>query len=98
MFKKTLTALSLLAMIHGFNSAQAAVDANFSQTFSNPTVDNRPLTRWWIPGANMTKAEIRREIESMAAAGFGGAEVVPVAMDGGDGRGSSRFQKSSWQS
>lgn len=29
MFKKTLTALSLLAMIHGFNSAQAAVDEKF---------------------------------------------------------------------
>ena len=97
MFKKTLTALSLLAMIHGFNSAQAAVDEKFSQTFSNPTVDNRPLTRWWIPGANMTKAEIRREIESMVLAGFGGAEVVPVAMDGGDGNGKIEWGTDNWK-
>lgn len=95
--KKSLTALTLLAIVNGGSLAQAAIDENFQQTFSNPSTDNRPLTRWWIPGANMTKSEIRREIESMSRAGFGGAEVVPVAMDGGDGNGEIEWGTDRWK-
>lgn len=72
--KKILTALTLAAVFSGSNFSQAAIDSNFSKNFSEPTTDNRPLTRWWIPGANITKNEIRKEIQSMAAAGFGGAD------------------------
>lgn len=57
----------------------------FNQQFVNPTSDVRPKTRWWIPGSHMTKDEIEKEIKSMAEAGFGGAEVVPVAPGGVDG-------------
>ena len=97
MTKKTLTALTLLAVMSGSNFAHAAIDENFSKNFSEPTTDNRPLTRWWIPGANITKNEIRHEIQSMAAAGFGGAEVVPVAMDGGDGNGQIEWGTDNWK-
>ena len=51
-------------------------EPNFQTKFKNPSADNRPLTRWWVPGSRMTKDEIRAEIESMAAAGFGGAAVA----------------------
>ena len=97
MKKKILTALTLAAVFSGSNFSQAAIDANFAKNFSEPTTDNRPLTRWWIPGANITKNEIRHEIQSMAAAGFGGAEVVPVAMDGGDGNGKIEWGTDNWK-
>lgn len=57
----------------------------FLQEFQNPSGQNRPKTRWWIPGSHMTKAEIEAEIKSMSDAGFGGAEVVPVSSGGKDG-------------
>ena len=97
MTKKILTALTLAAVFSGSNFAHAAIDENFSKNFSEPTTDNRPLTRWWIPGANITKNEIRHEIESMSAAGFGGAEVVPVSMDGGDGNGQIEWGTDNWK-
>lgn len=97
MNKKTLTALTLIAVMSGSNFSYAAIDANFAKTFSTPSADNKPLTRWWIPGANITKSEIRHELESMAAAGFGGAEVVPVAMDGGDGNGKIEWGTENWK-
>lgn len=97
MTKKILTALTLAAVLSGNNFAYAEVDKNFSKNFAEPTTDNRPLTRWWIPGANITKNEIKRELESIAAAGFGGVEVVPVAMDGGDGNGQIEWGTDNWK-
>ena len=57
----------------------------FLQEFQNPSGQNLPKTRWWIPGSHMTKAEIEAEIKSMSDAGFGGAEVVPVSSGGKEG-------------
>ncbi len=86
--KKKLLAAAVAAMAVGWYfaapvSAQTYVE-ELATEFAKPPVENRPLTRWWVPGSHMTKAEIRREIISMANAGFGGAEVVPVAV-GGEG-------------
>lgn len=53
--------------------------------FKNPVMDTRPKIRWWVPGADMTVAEITHEIDDMVQAGFGGAEVCPVAPNGQDG-------------
>ena len=61
-----------------------ASEISFAEGFASPSAENRPLTRWWVPGALMTKEEIKAEIESMSAAGFGGAEVVPVAVAGAE--------------
>lgn len=36
----------------------------------------RSKMRWWLPGAFMDKDEIKREIEWMAEAGYGGAEII----------------------
>ncbi|MFI7700408.1 glycosyl hydrolase [Nonomuraea sp. NPDC049480] len=38
----------------------------------------RPMVRWWWPDAHVDPAEIRREIDQLADAGFGGAEIAAV--------------------
>ena len=38
----------------------------------------RPLMRWWWFGPDVDRAELDRELEAMAAAGLGGAEVALV--------------------
>ncbi|WP_224242665.1 glycosyl hydrolase [Hyalangium gracile] len=40
-----------------------------------------PWTRWWWPGGDVEAQELRRELEELRAAGFGGAEVQPFAMN-----------------
>lgn len=44
--------------------------------FQTPSKRYRPKMRWWLPGAFMNKDEIKREIEWMAEAGYGGAEIL----------------------
>ena len=60
---------------------------DFSVRFQNIEETQRPKTRWWVPGSHMTVEEIRKEIKSMSEAGFGGAEIVPVATSGEGGSG-----------
>ncbi|KAB1636074.1 LPXTG cell wall anchor domain-containing protein [Pseudoclavibacter terrae] len=52
---------------------------SFAQQFASPAMEDKPKMRWWVPNALMTEAEISREIESMVAGGFGGAEIVSFA-------------------
>jgi len=42
------------------------------------TRDQKPWTRWWWLGSAVDKANITRELESFAAAGFGGVEITPI--------------------
>ena len=42
------------------------------------TRENKPWTRWWWPGSAVDKANIPRELEAIAAAGFGGVEITPI--------------------
>ncbi|GAA3960083.1 glycosyl hydrolase [Actinomadura viridis] len=46
--------------------------------FARPAAAVRPRFRWWWPDAHVTPAEIRREIDQIADAGFGGAEIVAL--------------------
>lgn len=68
-------------------SAAVPQQSDFAARFRNTTSAERPRTRWWVPGSHMTVEEIRREIKSMSDAGFGGAEIVPVATSGEGGSG-----------
>lgn len=43
--------------------------------FQSPAKKYRPLVRWWWPGNDVTEPELRREIEVLDNAGFGGAEI-----------------------
>ena len=52
--------------------------------FAHPPDDSRIMMRWWWFGPSATKAEIRRELEQMKAAGIGGVEIAtlyPLALD-----------------
>jgi hypothetical protein len=37
-----------------------------------------PLARWWWPGNDVTKEELKREINLFADNGFAGVEVQPM--------------------
>ena len=45
-----------------------------------PTVGNvqKPGTRWWWPGNAVDRENLTRQLEQIAAAGFGGVEVTPI--------------------
>ena len=51
---------------------------NFTGEFRRPTADRMPRMRWWVPSTFLDKKGIEKNIESMAKAGFSGAEVVPM--------------------
>ena len=85
-------AICLAALMVGSTTSVFAVDSSnsttensFLQEFKDPSGENRPKTRWWVPGSHMTKSEIEMEIKSMSEAGFSGAEVVPVSIGGAEG-------------
>ncbi|MEV0385859.1 glycosyl hydrolase [Nonomuraea sp. NPDC050643] len=46
--------------------------------FARPRRAVRPVVRWWWPDAHVDPAEIRREVDQLADAGFGGAEIAAV--------------------
>jgi hypothetical protein len=45
-----------------------------------PAVGNvhKPWTRWWWPGNAVDRENLTRQLEQIAAAGFGGVEVTPI--------------------
>ena len=45
------------------------------QLFQSTPKKYRPLVRWWWPGNLVTEQELRREVEILDKAGFGGAEL-----------------------
>ncbi|MFH1532775.1 MAG: glycosyl hydrolase [Pseudomonadota bacterium] len=47
--------------------------------FAAPTSRHRPWVRWWWPGGDVEDGELAREIEALADAGFGGAEIQAFA-------------------
>ncbi|MEV6892185.1 glycosyl hydrolase [Kribbella sp. NPDC051137] len=52
----------------------ATVD-DVRRQFRNPPPEARPMMRWWWFGPSVDRDEIDRELNAMAAAGLGGAEV-----------------------
>ncbi|TDD87807.1 alpha-L-rhamnosidase [Actinomadura darangshiensis] len=59
----------------GGETAQAAPKPG---GFTRPGPAVRPRFRWWWPDGLVDPGEIRREIDQIAAAGFGGAEIAAV--------------------
>jgi hypothetical protein len=51
--------------------------ASLRREFQAPPKKYRPLARWWWPGNDVTEPELRREIDVLDKAGFGGAEIQP---------------------
>ncbi|HEY5980899.1 MAG TPA: glycosyl hydrolase [Microlunatus sp.] len=48
------------------------------QTFLHPPPEARPMMRWWWFGPEAARADIERDLTTMAAAGIGGVEVSYV--------------------
>ena len=40
--------------------------------------ESKPWTRWWWLGSAVDEANLTRELEAIAAAGFGGVEITPI--------------------
>lgn len=62
----------------GGEAVAAAPAAPAAAGFARPGVAVRPRFRWWWPDGLVDPAEIRREIDQMADAGFGGGEISAV--------------------
>lgn len=51
------------------------------------TSECRPWTRWWWLGSAVDEENLSRELEAIAAAGFGGVEITPIyGAKGAEGR------------
>ncbi|GLY92043.1 glycosyl hydrolase [Actinoallomurus iriomotensis] len=61
----------------GETDARAAVSTTAGR-FARPDVSVAPKFRWWWPDGNVDPAEIRREVDQIADAGFAGAEIAAV--------------------
>ena len=65
--------LCLLCM---FTCAQLPAQ-NIRQNFQDPPKAYRPMVRWWWPGGDVTDTELRREVDLLDQANFGGGEIQP---------------------
>jgi hypothetical protein len=65
-----LASFTLVGMLRGAESADLAWPAL--------TRENKPWTRWWWLGSAVDKPNLTRELEAIAAAGFGGVEITPI--------------------
>ena len=68
--------LFLLSLVLGAAWFQVSAQ-DVSQLFKNPPKAYRPMVRWWWPGGDVTDAELRREVNLLDQANFGGAEIQP---------------------
>ena len=103
----SMLALTLAACTENVSSAAPAESSVVVETsdttvslveeFKDPSDSYKPLTRWWVPGSMMDKEEITKEIKSMAQAGLGGVEIVPVSVAGGDGEGQLDWGSDQWK-
>lgn len=48
-----------------------------TEGFQHPAKAYRPMVRWWWPGGDVQNFELRREVDALNKAGFGGAEIQP---------------------
>ncbi|WP_264556877.1 glycosyl hydrolase [Halocatena marina] len=60
------------------HNGDSQIDRNPSKAFGDPNADVRPKFRWWWPSGNVEPEEITDEVNSIADAGFGGAEIAYV--------------------
>ena len=58
-------------------NSEGDASGSIRQQFQSPPKKYRPLARWWWPGNDVTDEELRREIDVLNKAGFGGAEIQP---------------------
>ncbi|MEV5751541.1 glycosyl hydrolase [Actinoallomurus sp. NPDC052308] len=59
-------------------AAARAAGSGTAGSFARPDASVAPKFRWWWPDGNVDPDEIRREVDQIADAGFGGAEIAAV--------------------
>jgi hypothetical protein len=80
-------ALQVPSNILAADESPAATDASLEKGFSNPPAEARLRAYWWWLNGNVTKPAITRDLEEMAAKGFGGALIADAGgaeQDGND--------------
>jgi hypothetical protein len=71
---RVLVALLACAAFPGALCAAEATDLAWPKL----TRENKPWVRWWWLGSAVDKPNLTRELEAIAAAGFGGVEITPI--------------------
>jgi hypothetical protein len=74
--RRAWLALGLTLVAIGAGAVPARAD--FAADFASPPRTVQPKFRWWWPNALVDNAEIQAELNQMADAGFGGAEIADV--------------------
>ena len=54
-----------------------AQEDGLERAFKSPPKEARPWVRWWWPGGAVQDSELRREVDALDEAGFGGGEIQP---------------------
>src|SRR4051812_1617471 len=80
--KRLQTIIYCFLFITGFAQTSAShwlqpYEFNLSE-FKKPPLNVGPMARWWWPGNDVTKDELKREINFFADNGFAGVEVQPM--------------------
>ena len=70
-------ALALITAGAGATDLDRAVSSAAS-AWPVVTAQQKPWTRWWWPGSAVDAERLTRELEDIAAAGFGGVEITPI--------------------
>lgn len=73
-------AVAFLALVSGSAAWSAEAPAKTPTPYDWPAIkrEYKPWTRWWWLGSAVDKANITRELQNLAAAGFGGVEITPI--------------------
>ncbi len=83
--------LGLLFTFHSFGQNGWKADSNALKkwfpkydfdiaSFPRPSLQFAPFARWWWPGNNVTKDELKREVALFADNHFGGVEIQPAVI------------------
>ncbi|HEY7075738.1 MAG TPA: hypothetical protein VH418_10225, partial [Solirubrobacteraceae bacterium] len=77
MLRRVLVAAAVLAAcLTVATTAQAA--GSFDRDFVRADPSAGAMFRWWWPGAQVSDAELRGELRTIAAAGYKGVEIADV--------------------
>lgn len=73
-----LAVAGLLVLLAGGEASAAG--RSLAQEFADPSPASQPRFTWWWPGPAVKDAELRAEVNEMAAAGFGGAQIFEARL------------------
>jgi hypothetical protein len=74
LFRCGVAVICALVAVQG----RAANDPPGDTSWPAVTAECRPWTRWWWLGSAVDEPNLGRELEAIAAAGFGGVEITPI--------------------